>query len=55
MSDPQKAKFIAFVLQFAGAAAILAAAIFSPVAERIAVLGGAAAFAAGKAYSRFAG
>ena len=55
MSDPRKTQLISFALQFAGATAILAAAFFSPVAERVAVLGGVTAFAAGKAYSRFAG
>ena len=55
MSDQHKAISIAFLLQFIGAAAILAAAFFSPLPERIAVLAGAAAFAFGRAYSRVAG
>ena len=53
MSDQRKSIPIAFLLQFIGGAAILAAAFFSPLPERIAVLAGAAAFAFGRAYSRF--
>ena len=55
MNEQHQHISIAFLLQFAGAAAILAAALFSPLPERIAVLAGAAAFAFGKAYSRIAG
>jgi hypothetical protein len=55
MSDQHKTISIAFLLQFAGAAAILAAAFFAPLPERVAVLSGAAAIAFGKAFSRFGG
>jgi len=43
---------IGFLLEFAGAAAVIAAAFFSPLPERIAVLSGAAAFAAGRFFPR---
>jgi hypothetical protein len=46
---------IAFLLEFIGAAAIVGAAFFSPLAERIAVLGGVAAFTLGKSFFRIAG
>lgn len=55
MSDRHIAIPIAFLLQFIGGAAILAAAFFSPLPERIAVLAGLAAFGFGRAYSRIAG
>jgi len=39
---------IGFVLEFIGAAAVVAAAFFSPLPERIAVLSGVGAFAVGR-------
>ena len=43
---------IGFLLEFIGAAAVIAAAFFSPLPERIAVLAGVGAFAAGKFFPR---
>lgn len=43
---------IGFLLEFAGAAAIVGAAFFSPLPERIAVLAGVGAFAVGKFFPR---
>jgi len=43
---------IAFLLEFAGAAAVIAAAFFSPLPQRIAVLAGVAAFAIGRFFPR---
>jgi len=45
---------IAFLLEFAGAAAVIAAAFFSPLPQRIAVLAGVAAFAIGRFFPRIA-
>lgn len=45
---------IGFLLEFIGAAAVIAAAFFSPLPERIAVLAGVGAFAAGKFFPRIA-
>jgi len=39
---------LGFMLEFIGAAAVIAAAFFSPLPERIAVLSGVSAFAAGR-------
>jgi len=39
---------IGFLLEFIGAAAVIAAAFFSPLPERIAVLSGVGAFAVGR-------
>ena len=43
---------IGFLLEFIGAAAVIAAAFFSPLPERIAVLSGVGAFAAGRFFPR---
>jgi len=43
---------IGFMLEFIGAAAVIAAAFFSPLPERIAVLSGVGAFAAGRFFPR---
>ena len=43
---------IGFVLEFIGAAAVIGAAFFSPLPERIAVLSGVGAFAAGRFFPR---
>jgi hypothetical protein len=43
---------IGFLLEFVGAAAIVGAAFFSPLPERIAVLAGVAAFALGRFFPR---
>lgn len=43
---------IGFVLEFAGAAAVIAAAFFSPLPERIVVLSGVGAFAVGRFFPR---
>ena len=43
---------IGFLLEFMGAAAVIAAAFFSPLPERIAVLSGVGAFAAGRFFPR---
>jgi len=43
---------IGFLLEFVGAAAVIAAAFFSPLPERIAVLSGVGAFAAGRFFPR---
>ena len=43
---------IGFLLEFIGAAAVIAAAFFSPLPERISVLAGVGAFAAGKFFPR---
>ena len=41
-----------FLLEFIGAAAVISAAFFSPLPERIAVLAGVAAFAVGRFFPR---
>ncbi len=46
---------IGFLLEFIGAAAVIAAAFFSPLPERIAVLAGVGAFAAGRFFPRITG
>jgi hypothetical protein len=43
---------IGFLLEFIGAAAVIGAAFFSPLPERIAVLAGVGAFAAGRFFPR---
>jgi len=43
---------IGFLLEFIGAAAVIGAAFFSPLPERIAVLFGVGAFAAGRFFPR---
>jgi hypothetical protein len=43
---------IGFLLEFIGAAAVIGAAFFSPLPERIAVLSGVGAFAAGRFFPR---
>jgi hypothetical protein len=43
---------IGFLLEFIGAAAVIAAAFFSPLPERIAVLSGVGAFALGRFFPR---
>ncbi len=43
---------IGFVLEMIGAAAVIGAAFFSPLPERIAVLSGAGAFAVGRFFPR---
>ena len=43
---------IGFVLELAGAAAVIGAAFFSPLPERIAVLSGVGAFAVGRFFPR---
>jgi hypothetical protein len=43
---------IGFILEFCGAAAVVAAAFFSPLPERIAVLAGVASFAVGRFFPR---
>ncbi|HVN08117.1 MAG TPA: hypothetical protein VMS37_13835 [Verrucomicrobiae bacterium] len=43
---------IGFLLEFVGAAAVIAAAFFSPLPERIAVLSGVGAFAVGRFFPR---
>jgi hypothetical protein len=43
---------IGFLLEFIGAAAVIAAAFFSPLPVRIAVLSGVGAFAAGRFFPR---
>jgi hypothetical protein len=45
---------IGFLLEFIGAAAVIGAAFFSPLPERIAVLAGVGAFAAGRFFPRIA-
>jgi hypothetical protein len=52
MSDQANKIRIGFLLEFAGAAAVIAAAFFSPIPERIAVLSGVAAFALGRVFPR---
>ena len=39
---------LGFLLEFCGAAAVVAAAFFSPLPERIAILAGVASFAVGR-------
>ncbi|HTQ85070.1 MAG TPA: hypothetical protein VMI93_02565 [Candidatus Solibacter sp.] len=43
---------IGFLLEFIGAAAVIAAAFFAPLPERIAILSGVGAFAAGRFFPR---
>jgi hypothetical protein len=43
---------LGFLLEFIGAAAVIAAAFFSPLPERIAILSGVGAFAAGRFFPR---
>jgi len=43
---------IGFLLEFIGAAAVIAAAFFSPLPERIAILSGVGAFAVGRFFPR---
>jgi len=43
---------LGFMLEFIGAAAVIGAAFFSPLPERIAVLSGVGAFAAGRFFPR---
>jgi hypothetical protein len=51
--DPGRAGIqIGFLLEFIGAAAVIGAAFFSPLPERIAVLCGVGAFAAGRFFPR---
>lgn len=52
MSDQVSKIHIGFVLEFAGAAAVIAAAFFSPLPERIAVLSGVGAFVLGRFFPR---
>ncbi len=52
MSDQANKIHIGFILEFAGAAAVIAAAFFSPLPERIAVLSGVGAFALGRFFPR---
>jgi hypothetical protein len=43
---------LGFLLEFIGAAAVIGAAFFSPLPERIAVLSGVGAFAVGRFFPR---